>query len=131
MRLIAFGLYCPAVGRFPTSFPLFVMANANKTPSPAQSSETSQEVNEATAPKFRDRYGNVAISSWLKTVNAGTDKERQTHGTTVTREYRDGDQPKRTPVLFDDDLLQAGLGLILRWVKIEQEKASRRASNAK
>ena len=86
------------------------MANA-KTPSPAKPSASSQGDTEATAPLIRKQYRNVAVSVWPKTVETADGNKRDTFVCCVTREYRIGEERKRTHYLFPEDLLFAAHAL--------------------
>lgn len=107
-------------GGFLFPFPLFKMANA-KTPPSAQPTGAHDSTTENRRPTFREKYGDVVISTWPKTVKAGSPDERNTWVTTASREYRklqDG-ETVHTAQLFPKDLLCAGVGLVVRYLELE------------
>ena len=97
------------------------MAQA-KTPSPAESSEASPEANGATSPTFIAQHGSVVISTWPKTVTTSNGKQRKTWVTTVSHRYRDGDNDKYMRQLFQEDLANAAVGLIIRAIELQTAK---------
>lgn len=105
------------------------MANA-KTPSPAKSSAAPKDANEATAPTIRKQYGRVVISTWPKTVTTADGQQRETWLSSVTREYRDGDERKRTHYLFPEDLLFAAHGLLKTFEEVWDQDRSEEQNDA-
>ena len=96
-----------------------IMENEKKT-SPAKVSNAPEKVKEAKQPPaYRVEFSGVSAAVWPKQIPSANGKPRNTWMVSLTRSYRDGNETKRTHVLFPEHLLPASMALSKAWEFIE------------
>tara|TARA_R110002049_G_scaffold9187_2_gene47529 strand:+ start:1973 stop:2329 length:357 start_codon:yes stop_codon:yes gene_type:complete len=99
--------------------PKIIMENDKKT-TPAKVSNATNKVKEAKQPPIcRVEFSGISAAVWPKQIPSADGQPRETWMVSLTRSYRDGNETKRTHVLFPEHLLPASMALIKAWEFIE------------
>ncbi|WP_145210139.1 hypothetical protein [Gimesia alba] len=117
--MVETGLSSRQFDGFQFLYSLIIMENDKKT-TPAKVSNATNKVKEAKQPPIcRVEFSGISAAVWPKQIPSVDGQSRETWMVSLTRSYRDGNETKRTHVLFPEHLLPASMALIKAWEFIE------------